>query len=215
MKVSPKRRALFKCDLGEIPINAVITRATFHIHIHTGEGLSYDDYGSVLGVYECNTDWDWNTVSWSFPWQTPGGDFGKKIMIIRAKEDLRDKGWSKGNPDVVIDFTNYIKGLQAQRQSTNIMRENYQAENFKPLLKVIPNPFNPSTTLTFTVPITQKVAISIFNPKGELVSTLVDKVMEKGIYDIPWNGNRLTRGIYLARLRLGSKQFAKKVVYLR
>ena len=60
------------------------------------------------------------------------------------------------------------------------------------LLGNYPNPFNPSTTIKFSVENnTFKVAkIRIYNVLGELIEKINFKVNGKGIYDIPWNGEK-------------------------
>ncbi|NQV17628.1 MAG: SBBP repeat-containing protein, partial [Armatimonadetes bacterium] len=49
-----------------------------------------------------------------------------------------------------------------------------------------PNPFNPSTTISFSIPVESKVNISIFNIKGQKVKTVANDQFEKGIYSILW-----------------------------
>lgn len=73
-----------------------------------------------------------------------------------------------------------------------------------------PNPFFSSTTIKFSVPKDEKIRLEIYDIKGLLVNSLIDSdVMKAGIYEISWNGtnnsgNKVTSGIYFARLTSGS-----------
>jgi hypothetical protein len=83
-----------------------------------------------------------------------------------------------------------------------------------------PNPFNPSTTISFTLPDRKKTSLSIYNIEGKLVSTLIDKEMDGGYTEVTWNGtdtqgNPVSSGIYFYRLKAGSKTLTKKMVLLK
>jgi len=68
-----------------------------------------------------------------------------------------------------------------------------------------PNPFNPSTTISFTISCNEEVktTLEIFNVKGQLVKTLVDRELQSGLHSIIWNGENncgkpVTSGIYFS-----------------
>ncbi len=54
--------------------------------------------------------------------------------------------------------------------------------------KVFPNPFNPSTTIEFSIPSAGPSSVRIFDIKGRHVATLVDQAMGAGVYRVRWNG---------------------------
>jgi hypothetical protein len=71
-----------------------------------------------------------------------------------------------------------------------------------------PNPFNPSTTLRYTIPEgeAKEIAIEIYDMRGRKVKTLFSGLREAGVYEVHWdgkdkNGILVGSGIYLARLR--------------
>ncbi|MCE7749739.1 MAG: T9SS type A sorting domain-containing protein, partial [Candidatus Heimdallarchaeota archaeon] len=84
-----------------------------------------------------------------------------------------------------------------------------------------PNPFNPNTTISFSIPDADKVNISIFNIKGQLVRTLVDKNYERGIHEVLWNGRddsgrSVSSGLYLYKLKVnGKSESVKKMLLLK
>ena len=68
-----------------------------------------------------------------------------------------------------------------------------------------PNPFNPSTTITFSLPKAGQVKLAIYNTSGQLVRALISDSLTSGVHNINWNavdigGARVASGVYLARL---------------
>ena len=63
-----------------------------------------------------------------------------------------------------------------------------------------PNPFNPSTTLKFSVPRTGHVTLSVFDVRGRIVANLHDGELEKGVYTRRFDGEGLPSGTYFYRL---------------
>jgi|GEM_PF-2856636 len=83
-----------------------------------------------------------------------------------------------------------------------------------------PNPFNPSTTISFSTPELSNVNITIFNMLGQHVVTLTDGVKPAGTYSIVWNGRNeagmaVTSGIYFYRLETGNFSETRKMVFMR
>ena len=68
-----------------------------------------------------------------------------------------------------------------------------------------PNPFNPETTVRYTLPEKGRVTIDVFDVRGTHIATLVDAVTPAGAYTIKWNGhddrgNAVGSGVFFARL---------------
>jgi hypothetical protein len=78
-----------------------------------------------------------------------------------------------------------------------------------------PNPFNPSTTITYTLPVTARVAVKIFDLHGRDVATLVDAVAQPGQHQVEWNADGLPTGIYFCRYSTGSFVQTMKLLYVR
>ncbi|NQT63245.1 MAG: T9SS type A sorting domain-containing protein [Candidatus Marinimicrobia bacterium] len=78
-----------------------------------------------------------------------------------------------------------------------------------------PNPFNPSTTISFELPETQNVKINIFDLRGSLVQTLVNGSMDAGRYNILWNAENQASGVYFYRMEAGSFHATQKMMYLK
>ena len=83
----------FYADTGAIPGVADIRNATLYLRLNPHEGISNDDFSSTLSVY---------------------GNVGGNLVYLReitAQFDIKGSGYSKSNPVVPIDFTEYAKGI--------------------------------------------------------------------------------------------------------
>ena len=72
-------------------------------------------------------------------------------------------------------------------------------------LSVAPNPFNPATTITFTVASPGDTRLIVYNLAGQVVNTLVNRSLMTGEYSVTWNGRdvkgmQMASGIYFVRL---------------
>ena len=83
-----------------------------------------------------------------------------------------------------------------------------------------PNPFNPSTTISFYLPERCDVRLEVFDVSGRRVTCLIDDSMDKGPRSAEWNGNyqkgnTAASGVYFYRLTAGTKTISKKMILLR
>jgi hypothetical protein len=67
-----------------------------------------------------------------------------------------------------------------------------------------PNPFNPTTTIEFSIPVEHLVSLKIYDILGKEVATLVHDKFKPGRYSVRLNGASLTSGVYFYRLQAGS-----------
>jgi hypothetical protein len=82
---------------------------------------------------------------------------------------------------------------------------------------VYPNPFNPTTTIRFDIPIETLhiTSLQIFDVTGRQIDTLVDKMTEPGYHDVIWHGNRQSSGVYFAVLVQGENRHVQKMILLK
>jgi hypothetical protein len=78
-----------------------------------------------------------------------------------------------------------------------------------------PNPFNPSTTITYDLPARSHVTLKVFNVLGEEIATLVNGNVEAGWHQVQWNADRLSSGVYFYRLQAGKFVENRKMILLR
>lgn len=78
-----------------------------------------------------------------------------------------------------------------------------------------PNPFNPGTTIHFTLPNTMKVQLIIYNTLGQKITTLVDSYKTAGQHAIYWKPVGLTSGIYVVLMKSNNYQAIRKIHYVK
>jgi hypothetical protein len=78
-----------------------------------------------------------------------------------------------------------------------------------------PNPFNPSTTISFTLDRDGYVSLNVYDVAGRAVATILNKHMAAGSYDVGFNANGLSSGVYFYKLKTGEKEMTKKMILLR
>ena len=87
--------------------------------------------------------------------------------------------------------------------------EDKQLPNFYALYPTYPNPFNPGTTIRFDVPenLNNNVVISVFDIRGRLVETVLDKELTPGSYAMQWDARSKSSGVYF--LRMDAEKYTK------
>jgi hypothetical protein len=78
-----------------------------------------------------------------------------------------------------------------------------------------PNPFNPSTTISYALPASGTVRMVVMNQLGQEVRTLVNGLQEAGYHQVVLDANGLASGVYFDRIQAGSFVSTKKVVLVR
>ena len=83
-----------------------------------------------------------------------------------------------------------------------------------------PNPFNPETTISYSVKDREPVTLEIYNIKGQLVKTLVKGIQEPGNHTIVWNGTddngrSVSSGVYYYKMQAGKYSSTKKMIMMK
>ena len=67
-----------------------------------------------------------------------------------------------------------------------------------------PNPFNPGTTIRFSLPEGLPVILAVYDFRGRLIARLLDEFLGAGVHEIPFDGSDLHSGVYIYRLWAGN-----------
>ena len=79
-----------------------------------------------------------------------------------------------------------------------------------------PNPFNPSTTISFDMPEAGKVSLSVYDLRGALIGTLLNESKVAGSYQYKWTPTgELASGMYLFELKTKNKTRHQKITYIK
>jgi hypothetical protein len=151
-----------------------------------------------------------------------GGSADNPLTIIERAHDVRGDGFDYVDRDVAPG--------QTYRYQIGVV--DADGEFFSPIVTVsvnaiagelsqnIPNPFNPTTTIRFTLPAREDVTLAIYDTNGQLVRTLVNEVEGYGAHEVTWdgrddNGATVGSGVYFYRLHAGKLTESKKMVLLK
>ncbi|MFB0517052.1 MAG: T9SS type A sorting domain-containing protein [Candidatus Neomarinimicrobiota bacterium] len=164
-----------------------------------------DWYAPATKMVEVCTD----SLNWTF-YQA------EKDLQIGGIDSLRIQIWVGGiiYDDMQIDNLEVVKyPLLGTGRAEPAPAAFYLAPAF-------PNPFNPTTTIRFDLPMAGEVSLMVYDLLGREVARLVDGYMEPGYHQTQWNGRNvdgyeLPSGIYIARLTTPEYSKAVKMLLLK
>lgn len=112
--------------------------------------------------------------------------------------DVWTYGWI-GLPDFVTSIDESKVGIP----QSFALRDNY------------PNPFNPLTQINYELPEASDVTLTIYNIKGEVVTTLVENNQAAGYYTATFDAHNAASGVYLYQIQAGSFNQTKKMILVK
>jgi hypothetical protein len=98
---------------------------------------------------------------------------------------------------------------------TAVARENNLVPESFVLSQNFPNPFNPATKISFSVPSRQNVILKVYNSLGQEVSELVNAEMSPGNYTVDFNASSLSSGVYFYKISTEDFSLTKKMLLLK
>ena len=144
---------------------------------------------------------------------------------VEAGEELTFKYYNSVNNEVIhyaesVTFENYMNigdGFNTVKLSREI--DLSQPMTYS-LGEAYPNPFNPSTELSFRVKDDGNISLNIYDMSGRLVKTLVNGYLIRGHYNTTWdgmdkNGNAVASGVYIYSLQTDDVSISKKVILMK
>lgn len=83
-----------------------------------------------------------------------------------------------------------------------------------------PNPFNPTTTISFSLPKEENIELTIYNIKGQKIKTLYSGTVDEGRHSMVWEGKdandkSVSSGLYFYQLKIGNKVLTRKMLMLK
>jgi hypothetical protein len=131
--------------------------------------------------------------------------------------------WLHTRPDYLLSTgsSGYVTTLPYQcAQATAVEDEPATAAAAGGRLVAAPNPFNPRTRLSFTLPAAAHVSLAVHDLRGRRVRQLVDGRLAAGTHDVVWNGRDRTgrpaaAGVYLVTIEAGRWTASARVVMVR
>jgi len=121
---------------------------------------------------------------------------------------------------IVARWGNYLESSASFSFEKVAMREGtadltVREAGYPTLEQNSPNPFNPSTVISFSLPGESRVKLEVFNMLGQRVAQLVDGVRGAGRHQVVFNASNLASGIYLYRLETPGSVTTKKLMVMK
>lgn len=178
------------------------------------EKENIDPAGHSVGIFDandiCRAEGIYTDGLWYF---TVRGDTEAEALHFRVLNHKNDQTYTTnanltyepmatvGNP--AKPFNVYLSVPSADETISLQLNQN------------IPNPFNPETIISYTLPSEGRVKLSVFNVKGQTVETLVDSHQEAGSHSIVWDASKHSSGIYFYRLYHDGQTMVRRSILLK
>ncbi|KAA3616691.1 MAG: T9SS C-terminal target domain-containing protein [Calditrichaeota bacterium] len=147
------------------------------------------------------------------------GEAGSNSQVFFERSAIKSSATSVSgidyfDPDIAfVDGAIQIITTDVVVEESLIPKAYYLSQNF-------PNPFNPQTVISFDLPKSGFITLKVYNLKGELVKSLVEKHSEAGRFQLKWEGRnsqgiKLSSGLYFYQLKAGNFISTRRMILLK
>lgn len=146
--------------------------------------------------YEINSNWQLE-----FEYFSPEKNETEGNLVLNLKDETEPN-------ETEHRFMLVITPPEAQANQSLIPEEVSLHQNF-------PNPFNPATTISFYLPESVPVKLSVFNVVGQPVAVLTEGTLSPGDHEFEWDATGLPSGMYIYQLEVGTKVMTRKMTLVK
>ncbi|MDI6803227.1 MAG: T9SS type A sorting domain-containing protein [Bacteroidota bacterium] len=146
--------------------------------------------------------------------KSPVKNLAGRTVYIRP----RFVGFPKKNLSGTIVNNYYIKNIVPSSQAISKSNTNEEVKNMPVdfgLSQNHPNPFNPTTQISYALPDPGYITLKIYDVLGREVATLVDEFKDGGYYEATWDATNIPSGVFFYRMQTGSFSETKKLILMR
>ena len=191
---------------------------------YLGKRLNDEQIQTQIGTFDCKKIVITRGVSTLIILPPPLPPIEVSILSINDTLWVASGNWIVKSfvPSTNVDLTLigagafYIPGLKMdiQDQVVSVEVENNYPFKFV-LYQNFPNPFNPSTQISFELNKEEFVRLEVFDVLGNKISSIVDNNLKPGNYSYYFSPNNLSSGIYFYTLSAGDRVISKKMTFLK
>jgi beta-galactosidase len=175
------------------------TFLAFKSHAALNTNGTINSSGALMGVtWWCIFDW--------YSHQHPGG---YQSMGLYGMDRTTAKPVASNLKTGYLPFYNLGGTVTEVEDETGYIPSEYVLE------QNYPNPFNPTTEIKFGVKESGLVSLKIYDILGNLVKVLVDKEMNAGYYNVTFNAENLSSGVYFYKIQVNNFSEVRKMMLLR
>jgi hypothetical protein len=144
---------------------------------------------------------------------TPGPEYGRVNIgryIIAGSDHISVT--AMGGGEAVIGYV--AVATRTSGDLTDLGSENASPAKIS-TYRQLPNPFNPTTTISFQLPAPGHVNLSIYDITGKMVVELINGMREAGSHNVTFDGSNLGSGVYVYYLTAGESAICGKMVLIK
>lgn len=210
---------------GMINIASILFSDTLHGIAGGASGLAYTSNGGTNWVVNTNTNGVGNITGIALKsseiwyargttlWYTSnnGSNWtnytrtGTYYHLSMARSTNNFNIWAVGSGGLISKYTYPI----------GIIKISNQIPSAFSLLQNYPNPFNPKTIINFQLPTSNYVKLIVCDATGREIATLVDEHLNPGTYEVEWNADNYSSGIYFYRIITENIKETKKMILVK
>ena len=132
------------------------------------------------------------------------------ILIISLEgRDITDEIFSYSGNINIEDMI--ISNWNGEEVSVNM----YNVPGNFQLDPAYPNPFNPATTISYSVPYASNVSLAVYDVMGHQLEILVNENMNSGVYTSTWNAVDYSSGVYYVKMKAGNFNKTQKILLMK
>lgn len=138
---------------------------------------------------------------------SPAIDAGTSLFIWEGDTivNLPDTTYEGNAPDMGAFESPYTEGIEEDQ----IIPEKFALHH------PYPNPFNPTTTIEFSLPNSGLVSLNVYDILGRKVETILNQHMDAGTHKLQWDASNVPTGIYFVSMVSGNFTQTRKVMVLK
>jgi hypothetical protein len=183
-----------------------------------------DDYNFVTNENEVTVSWDLSSLPGHVSLTLTDNVTGTAVNLTEESEITFSTGAKGSFPAYGSNGVNIYPEVGESRFTLTVaysaLTSNDEPANVPgtfALRPAYPNPFNPSTTISFDIPdaTDRNTSLHIYDITGKLVETLVNGTVPVGTHTITWDPKNLSAGLYIVQLKAGNKTFNQKLTFLK
>jgi hypothetical protein len=167
---------------------------------------TYDNVNTFDLYLTLNGGKDWTlietdvkAVNKSFDWMVPNAETKHAVIKALYNNDPELEYYRTGEFEIV-----------GRTDIDNPELSGYAIEN------VTPNPFSTETVISFTLPVSENVTITVYNSNGNVVATLANNQMfSAGLNSVIFSNNNLAAGMYIVRINAGMFNMTKDIIHIK
>lgn len=137
------------------------------------------------------------------------------LLRLAGNANIKMSTFFGGHDPLLTNWQNMYKWIRqwTNQNSTGIVSTE-QALNMY-LLNNYPNPFNPTTRISFSIAQKGQLKLEVYDVLGRLVSILAEGIYEPGKYEVAFNASNLPSEVYFYSLTFGGKSIVKKMLLIK